>query len=103
MSVPKRTTSHDHLIFETTSDALLITATLNSVGVLVRTRPPIANRILNAIFSFNPFKEATPTAPIRVKIAVKSMERTIRAFLINLNKRYVWDGFLVVESSTHDL
>lgn len=69
------------------SDALLVTATLNSVAILVRTRATIANRILNAIMSMNPFRSAGPNISLTMKIAPKSMERTIRAFLINCNKQ----------------
>ncbi|KAB8356605.1 hypothetical protein FH972_024187 [Carpinus fangiana] len=69
-------------------DALQVTATLNSVGVLVRTRASIANRILNTILSFDPFRLAySGTMDAKTKVMVKSMERTLKAFLINLNKR----------------
>ncbi|KAI9719190.1 MAG: hypothetical protein M1828_006283 [Chrysothrix sp. TS-e1954] len=68
-------------------DAILVTATINSIGVLVRTRPPVANRILSAMLSFTPYHSATYPLDSRAKIAMKSMERTIRAFMLNLNKR----------------
>lgn len=71
------------------SDALIVTATLNSIGVLVRSRPTIANRILNVILSFNPFRIVNGTVTPRIKVNAKSMEKTVRAFLLNLMKRYV--------------
>ena len=71
------------------SDTLLVTATINSIGVLVRTRPAVANRILSAMLNFNPFQSVSFPIEARAKIRIKSMERTIRAFLLNLNKRSV--------------
>lgn len=72
------------------SDALLVTATLNSVGILVRTRASTSSRILNVILNFNPFRGFSPPLTSRAKVEAKSMEKTVRAFLINLNKRSVF-------------
>ncbi|KAI9677901.1 MAG: hypothetical protein M1829_002398 [Trizodia sp. TS-e1964] len=76
-----------NVFHENTSDALLVSATLNCVGVLIHTRPAIANKIIAAILNFNPLKAAnSPMTPTN-KIMIKSMERTTRALLININKR----------------
>ncbi len=84
------------LVLTLASDALLVTATLNSVGVLVRTRASIASKILNAILNFNPFKIVNGPLTPRIKVMIKAMERTTKAFLINLNKRYVVSGHQII-------
>ena len=71
-----------------TSDAVLITATLNCLSPLLRTRQTIANRIMNAILSFNPLKHAHPQMSLKDKVQVKSVERTIRMLLLNILRRY---------------
>ncbi|KAF2805940.1 uncharacterized protein BDZ99DRAFT_449623 [Mytilinidion resinicola] len=69
------------------SDALLVTATLNSLGTLVRCRPVIANKIISAVLNFNPFKLANSPLTSKSKVMMKAMERTGRALLVNLMKR----------------
>jgi len=69
--------------------ALYITATLNGVGVLVRTRASLASRIVNAVLNFTPFASARAPLSPRDKVVIQSMERTTRAFLLNLHKRSV--------------
>lgn len=72
------------------SDPLLVNATLNSLAILIRTRQSIGNKIINAILSFVPARQArTPVTPA-VRVGVKSMERTARALMINIMKR--WEG-----------
>ncbi|KAE8141432.1 hypothetical protein BDV38DRAFT_296926 [Aspergillus pseudotamarii] len=69
------------------SDPLLVNATLNSLAILIRTRQSIGNKIINAILSFVPARQArTPVTPA-VRVGVKSMERTARALMINIMKR----------------
>jgi len=70
------------------SDALIVTATMNSIALLVRTRPSISQRILNVILNFNPFRVIGSTVTPRDKVNAKSMDKTLRAFLFNLLKRY---------------
>ena len=70
------------------SDALLVDATINTLSILIRTRPGTSGRIVNAVLNFNPMKLAnTPLTP-RAKVLVKSMEKTTRMLLIHLMKRY---------------
>ncbi|KAE8351229.1 hypothetical protein BDV28DRAFT_23772 [Aspergillus coremiiformis] len=72
---------------EDASDPLLVNATLNSLAILIRTRQSIGNKIINAILSFVPARQArTPVTPA-VRVGVKSMERTARALMINIMKR----------------
>jgi symplekin len=74
------------------SDALLVTATLNGLGGLVRLRPSVANKIINAILNFNPFKLAnSPMTPAN-KVMIKSMEKTVVVFLQNVLKRFEFPG-----------
>jgi len=70
------------------SDALLVTATLNSLGSLVRSRATIANKIINTVLNFNPFKLANSPMTPTSKVQIRSMERTTRALLHNFLKKY---------------
>lgn len=70
------------------SDALLVDATLNTLSVLVRTRPSTSARIVNTILNFNPLKLANSPMTPKTKVLVKSMEKTTRMLLIHLSKRY---------------
>ncbi|ROT41560.1 hypothetical protein SODALDRAFT_331308 [Sodiomyces alkalinus F11] len=69
------------------SDALLVDAILNSLAILVRTRPNTVNRIFNAIFNFNPFKLANSPVTPRNRVLIKSMEKTTRMLLLHIAKR----------------
>ncbi|GME54767.1 Armadillo-like helical protein [Neofusicoccum parvum] len=68
-------------------DALLVTATLNSLGSLIRTRASIANKIVSTVLNFNPLKLANSPMTSKIKVMVKSMERTVRALLLNVVKK----------------
>jgi symplekin len=70
------------------SDVLLVTATLNSLGVLIQRRPSIANKILNSVLNFNPLKLANSPMTSKTKVLLRSLERTTRALLVNVMKRY---------------
>jgi symplekin len=75
------------LLLTRKSDALLITATLNSLGSLLKSRASVANKIVNAVLNFNPFKlAALPMTPLN-KVYMRSMERTTRSLLQNALKR----------------
>lgn len=71
----------------TPSDGLIVTGTLNILGMLMQRRPVVTNKILTSIFNFNPLKFAnSPITPKNVVI-IKSIERTLRALLMNVMKR----------------
>ncbi|KAK4988141.1 hypothetical protein LTR50_004163 [Elasticomyces elasticus] len=72
---------------ENTSDALIATATLNSLGALVRYRPSIANKILSTVLNFNPLRQTNSSMTPKRKVMIRSMARTTRAFLFNILKR----------------
>lgn len=72
---------------ESISDAVLVDATLNSLSILIRARPHIANKILNVILNFNPLKQANSPMTPKLRVMVKSMEKTTRSLLIHINKR----------------
>ncbi|KAI9702060.1 MAG: hypothetical protein M1836_001404 [Candelina mexicana] len=76
-----------NVFHENTSDAVLVNSTLNCLGLLIRSRPSIANRILSGILNFNPLKQANSPMTPKLKVLIKSMERTTRALLTNINKR----------------
>ncbi|KAL0254366.1 hypothetical protein SLS55_009841 [Diplodia seriata] len=69
------------------SDALLVTATLNCLGSLIRTRASIANKIVSTVLNFNPLKLANSPMTPKSKVMIKSMERTVRALLVNVVKK----------------
>ena len=69
------------------SDPILVNATLNCLGVLIRSRPSISTKIITTILGFNPFKQANSPMTSRMRVMIKSVERTTRALLMNINKR----------------
>jgi symplekin len=71
------------------SDGLVVTATLNSLGMLMHRRPIAANKILNSVFNFNPLKLANSPLTPKNKVIMKSIERTTRSLLVNIMKRFV--------------
>lgn len=72
------------------SDALIVTATLNSLATLVRTRASIANKIVSTVLAFNPFALAQAHSPYttKTKLMVRSITRTVIAFLFNITKKH---------------
>jgi symplekin len=70
------------------SDGLVVTATLNSLGMLVQRRPIAANKILNSVLNFNPLKLGNSPLTPKNKVILKSIERTTRGLLMNIMKRY---------------
>ncbi|CAK7198401.1 hypothetical protein SEUCBS139899_001062 [Sporothrix eucalyptigena] len=76
---------------DNSSDALIVDATLNTLSILVRTRPTTVSRTINAILNFNPLRLATNSNGTaitpRTRVMVRSMEKTTRMLLIHLMKR----------------
>ncbi|PBP26237.1 mRNA cleavage and polyadenylation specificity factor complex subunit [Diplocarpon rosae] len=72
---------------ENSSDAILVDATLNSLSTLIRSRPQTANKILSIILNFNPLKQANSLMTPKVRVMVKSMEKTTRSLLLHVLKR----------------
>jgi symplekin len=71
-----------------TSDALLITATINALGALIKSRVAIANKIINTILSYNPLVLAGDgSISTKHKILIRSVERTIKALFFNIMRR----------------
>jgi symplekin len=69
------------------SDAVTVDATLNCLSILVRARPTTANRILGAVFNFNPLKLGNSPLTPRNRVLVRSMEKTTRMLLLHIAKR----------------
>lgn len=69
------------------SDAVLVTATLNCLSVLIRTRQSITNKIVSAILSYNPLKEISSALTQAAKVQIKAVERTTRALLTHVYRR----------------
>jgi hypothetical protein len=83
------------------SDALLVTSVLNSLGVLIHRRPAVANKVLNSVLNFNPLKLANSPMTPRNKVSMKAIERTTRALLVNILKRYALLSHNVPMHRTH--
>ncbi|KEF51773.1 uncharacterized protein A1O9_12110 [Exophiala aquamarina CBS 119918] len=62
-------------------DPIIVDATLNCLALLIRTRPPIATKIISAILNFNPLKQANSPMTPKILVMIRSMERTTRALL----------------------
>ena len=75
------------LTFVCYSDALFVDATLNTLSILIRTRPSTSGRIVNAVLNFNPLKLANSPMTPKNKVLIKSMEKTTRMLLLHLSKR----------------
>lgn len=71
----------------TCSDALVVDATINCLSIMVRTRPATSGRILNALLNFNPLQAANSPMTPKLRVMIKSMEKTARLLLIHLSKR----------------
>ncbi|KAL2155070.1 hypothetical protein VTH82DRAFT_3746 [Thermothelomyces myriococcoides] len=69
------------------SDVLLVDATINCLSILARTRPNTTNRILNTVLNFNPLKLANSPMTPKMRVLVKSLEKTTRMFLTHLLRR----------------
>ncbi|KAL8799970.1 MAG: hypothetical protein Q9182_005507 [Xanthomendoza sp. 2 TL-2023] len=76
-----------NVFHEETSDAILVNATLNCLGTLIRTRQNSASKIINTILNFNPLKQANSLTSPKIKVQIKSMEKTTRTVLMNVLRR----------------
>jgi len=70
------------------SEPTLITATLNNLAALVKTRPPLAQKVIGAVLGFNPFSKMPRTITVHDRLMAISMEKTVRIMLLNV-VRYV--------------
>ncbi|PWW79228.1 hypothetical protein C7212DRAFT_288366 [Tuber magnatum] len=66
------------------SDATLTTATLNNLAQLIKTRSPIAAKIVNAVLSFNPLAIVSRSSTIQNRLMMQCMEKTVRVLLLNI-------------------
>lgn len=69
------------------SDTIYLTATINCLGALLRTRPSTFNKIISAVLNFNPFRQVNGPMSIKSRLQVKSLEKTIRILLLTVIKR----------------
>lgn len=67
------------------SEPTLITATINNLAHLVKTRPPLAQKVINAVIAYNPFSGIS-SRPITVHdhLMLRSIEKTIRVMMMNI-------------------
>ena len=75
------------ILQENSQDALVVTATLNSLSTIVQKRASISTKILGVICNFNPLTLANKPMNGRNRVAIKSMTRTTVSFLLNVLKR----------------
>ena len=69
------------------SNAWLINSTLNGLANLIHHRASTANKILLSILNYNPYTAFKVSYDPKSKVMVKSVERTIRALLLNVMKK----------------
>lgn len=69
------------------SNPLLVTATLNCLGPLIRTRQTIAGKIVSGLVNYNPLKEVVQHMGTKTRIQMKSVDRTLRMLLLNTLRR----------------
>lgn len=74
-------------VLQENSDVLIVDATLNTLSILIRMRPMTSNKILNAILSFNPLKLATTPMTPKMKVIIRSLEKTTRMLCMHLSRR----------------
>ncbi|KAK4560691.1 hypothetical protein LTR86_005269 [Recurvomyces mirabilis] len=75
---------------DNSSEALVVTATLNSLSSLVHRRASIGNKILTTVLNFNPLTPAKAGLAAmggKERVALRSMTRTTMSFLLNVLKR----------------
>ncbi|KAF8242187.1 hypothetical protein K440DRAFT_591226 [Wilcoxina mikolae CBS 423.85] len=72
------------IFHEKRSEPILIAATLNNLAPLVKTRPPLAQKVIAAVLAFNPFAEIPPSISIHDRLMIISIEKTVRALLLNI-------------------
>lgn len=63
------------------SDPLLIDPTMNSLAVLIKTRPMLQAKILQTVLNYNPLRAANGPLTPRVAVVIKSLQRTTQALL----------------------
>ena len=66
------------------SDPTLITATLNNLAQIIKSRPPLAPKVIGAVIAFNPFVKLPRAVTIHDKLMVLSVEKTTRVLLMNI-------------------
>ncbi|KAL7270748.1 hypothetical protein RUND412_006537 [Rhizina undulata] len=66
------------------SDPVLITATLNNLASLVKTRTPIAPKVVSAVLGFNPLAIAARSPSAHNRLMMQCMEKTVRVLLLNI-------------------
>ncbi|KAF2674204.1 hypothetical protein BT63DRAFT_449199 [Microthyrium microscopicum] len=75
------------ILNDKSSDILVLTATINSLSVLVKSRPALTPRIIQAIVHSDPYKFVKLPITTRTKIELRSIERTFRALFSGAIKR----------------
>ena len=73
--------SRDVYFTDCNSDPLLIDATMNSLAILLKTRPVVQAKILQVILNYNPLRAAGGPMTPRMVVVIKSLQRTTRALL----------------------
>ncbi|KAI5789153.1 hypothetical protein EDC01DRAFT_717765 [Geopyxis carbonaria] len=72
------------ILQENQSEPALITATINNLGPIIKTRPPLVAKVLNSVMSFNPFNGITRPITVQNRLLMISMEKTIRSLCLHI-------------------
>jgi symplekin len=54
------------------------------LAVVVKTRPPLAAKVVGAVIGFNPFAGASPPVTVQDRLIMVSIEKTVRIMLLNV-------------------
>ena len=79
---------------------MYVSATLNCLAILLRTRPFLSSKILGAILNFNPFHLHDGGMGLAQKLQLRSLEKTIRIFFYSILKRYVMSDITYFRKTT---
>lgn len=82
------------------SDPTLVTATLNNLSAIVKTRAPLAHKILSAVMSFNPLAIVAKANTVGNRLMMQCMEKTVRILLLNI-ARYADATLFAAHLHTH--
>ncbi|TGZ80924.1 hypothetical protein EX30DRAFT_341248 [Ascodesmis nigricans] len=72
------------ILHEENSEPTVITATLNNLAVIIKTRPPLAPKVLMAVMNFNPFSGIGKPLTTQNRLMMLCMEKTVRILLMNI-------------------
>ncbi|KAI5817140.1 hypothetical protein BZA77DRAFT_43080 [Pyronema omphalodes] len=74
------------ILQEEQSEPTLITATINTLAPLCKTRPPLLQKIVTAVLAYNPFTNMPRVVGVSERLILISIEKTIRIMIQNVGR-----------------